>query len=888
MKHLIRKSLSLKISLLGSILFLLFFAGCSTQKNTFLNRNYHSITTLYNGYFNARESYRDGLRRLSNMHEDNYENVLSIFKYGSEQQMGSISSNMDIAYQKASTAIRRHSMNIRGVEYNRWIDDSYYLIARSHYFRRDFNLAILTFEYIIRQYDSPLVYKSKIWVAKSYIQTGQFNNALQALERATRNKEEGLLDNDALLLYHMVYADYFLQQQNYLEASPHLERASKLSRNRNQRTRLTYILAQTYQMERNYASAQQTYARVLRMNPDFEMAFKARINMAMAFDTESGDERFILSELEGMLRDSKNREFRDQIYYALAQFSMRQRNTEKAIEYYNLALENHRGNNSQKGLSFLRLGEIYFDKKEYRQAARLYDSTMVYLSREYPEHEDAGRRSILLRELAGHLRVIEREDSLQNLAGLSAAERNAVLDKIIEDIQEQERLEREMEQERARMRQDMARQGRGRTQMDGMSEGGWYFYNPSAMSFGRNEFYAKWGERDLEDLWRISNKRTMAFGDMGDFDMEGDERATGGRLSRASLMENIPTTPEKMKESNTRLARAYYNKGVLFKDRLVDTESSINSFETLLTRFPDNDHKLHSAYFLYTLYNGSGNTNRAQIYRNMIIQDFPETDFAKILSDPNYAENLRARQDRVKQIYRQAYEAFLDGNYEASRSYAQKADTLEQTIEQAAQFSYLKALIVGKTSDTQDFVASLTYIKDNFEGTNVHEPAANLLAYLGSTGMITEPDASDSFDRRRTGDPETDEKLDFMETSPFIYRPGSVHFYVLVVNTRDIQVRQLRADINEFNRSNFSENNLNLSTLFFDDRRQLVTITNFSDADKAKAYGDMLTDAMSKNEHDSAHYKGFIISVDNYPVFYQERKLEEYLQFYNMAYTFDD
>jgi len=887
LKHLIRKPFRLKISLLGSLLLVLFFAGCSTQKNTFLNRNYHSITTLYNGYFNARESYRDGLRRLSSLHEDNYENVLSIFKYGSEQQMGSISSNMDIAYQKASTAIRRHSMNIRGVEYNRWIDDSYYLIARSHYFRRDFNLAILTFEYIIRQYDSPLKYKSKIWVAKSYIQTGQYNNALLALERATRNKEEGLLDNEALLLYHMVYADYFLQQQNHLDASSHLERAAKLSRNRNQRTRLTYILAQTYHMERNYAAAQQTYARVLRLNPGFEMAFQARINMAMAFDTESGDAKLILSELEGMLRDSKNREFRDQIYYALAQFSMRQRNTGKAIEYYNLALENHRGNNSQKGLSFLRLGEIYFDKKEYRQAARLYDSTMVYLSREYPDHQSAGKRNVLLRELAGYMRVIEREDSLQRLAGLSASDRNVILDQIIEDIQEQERMERELEQERARMRQDMARHGRSRGQMDGTGEGGWYFYNPSAMSFGRNEFFAKWGERELEDLWRISNKRTMAFGEMDDFDMEGDEIPAGGRITRASLMENIPTTPEKMQASNARLARAYYNQGIIFKDRLIDTESAINSFETLLSRFPESEHKLYSAYFLYTIYNAAANTNRALVYKNMIIKDFPDTDFAKILSDPNYAENVRIRQDRVKHIYKQAYQAYLNGNYEVASDYVHQADTLERSLEQAAQFSYLKALIVGKTSDTFDFVESLTYVKENFEGTNVHEPASNLLAYLGSSGMVTETDAPESRERRRTGDPVNDEKVDFMEKSPFVYRPESVHFYVLVVNTRNLQIRQLRADINEFNRDSYSENDLNLSTLFFDERRQLVTITNFPDADKAMAYGDLLNETLTKKEHDPAHYNGFIISVDNYPVFYQERKLEEYLQFYKIAYTID-
>jgi tetratricopeptide (TPR) repeat protein len=887
LKHFIKKLLHPKILLSGSIFLILFFAGCSTQKNSFLNRNYHSITTKYNGFFNARESYRVGLKRLSEMHEDNYETVLSIFRYGSEQQMGSVSSNMDIAYQKASTAIRKHSMNIRGVEYNRWVDDSYFLIARSHYFRRDFNLAVLTFEYIIRQFESPLKYKSMIWVAKTYIQAEQYNNALQALERVSRNLEEGLLDDEAILLYNIVYADYYLQQEDFSQASQYLEEAIKLSGDRNQRTRLTFILAQTYHKERNYSAAQQAYASVLKLNPDFQMAFQARINMAMAFDTESGDARFILSELEGMLKDNRNREFRDQIYYALAQFSMRQNNADKAIEYYNLALENYRGNNSQKGVTFLRLGEIYFDRKEYQHSASMYDSTMVYLSREYPDYETAGRRNLVLKELATYLNTIEREDSLQRLASLGTTERNAILDQIIEDIQEEERLEREREQERALMRQQMARDGRSRTQPGGSGEGGWYFYNPSAISFGRNEFYAKWGERELEDLWRISNKRILAFGDTGDFGMDDDEMQEGGRVTRASLMENIPTTPEKMQASNARLARAYYNTGIVFKEKLNDITAAIQNFETLITRFPESDHKLYSAYFLYTMYDNSGNTIRAQTFKNLIIDEFPETDFAKILSDPDYVENVRARQAKVKQIYSNAYDAYQQARFNEALSFIQEAEKLEQSINQAGQFSFLKALIIGKTKEPEEFVESLIYVKENFEGTPVHEPAENLLAYLGSSGVVTDPESPRRGDRRRVEDP-SGEFTEIMESTPFLFRPESVHFYVMVVNTRSARIRELRADINEFNRDMFSDNNLNISTLFFDERRQLVTITNFPDAEKAKDYGEQLTDELIKREHDNEHYQGFIISVDNYPIFYQERKLDEYLEFYNIAYSSEE
>ncbi len=871
------------------VYFLILFIGwsCSTQKNTFVNRNYHSITTKYNGYFNARESYRDGLARLDQMHEDNYEDVLSIFRYGSEQQAASVAGNMDIAYQKASTAIRRHSMNIRGVEYNRWIDDSYFLIARSHFFKGDHNLAVLTFQYVIRQFDSPLKYKSKIWVAKSHIRTGQYNNAQQILARVTRNIEEGLLEEDAIYLYNKVYADYHLQQRNFAQAVPYLERSIQLAPRRKERARLTFILAQSYHQERNYPMAQQTYGRVLKLNPDFQMAFQARINMAMAFDTRSGDSNFILSELKGMLRDSKNRDFRDQIYYALAQFSMRQGNEEKAVEYYNLSLENYRGNDSQKGITFLRLGEINLNNKEYIEASAMYDSTMVYLSREYPEYEAAGKKNVLLRELSMNLRRIEREDSLQRLAAMSTAERNEILDVIIEEIAEQERLERQMEQERAQMRQQMARSGRGQT--PGGGEGGWYFYNPSAMSFGRNEFYAKWGERDLEDLWRITNKRTMAFGDMGDFDMEdGDGTDPSGRVTRASLMQNVPTTPEKMAESNARLAQAYYNVGMIFKDRLVDHANAVRNFETLVSRFPESDNKLITAYFLYTLYTEAGNTSRASFYKNMIINDYPDTDFAMILSDPDYREKITARENTVKELYARAYDAYINGNFPLAMELVEQSrmDTLEVSREQAARFSFLKALVLARSAEKDMLMEQLHYVTETYVDTEVHEPATNLLAFLGGGAGVADEanEASPRGDRRAERGAVSRDVVD-PQDAVFSFNPDAVHFYVLLVNTRNLQIRQLRNEITNYNREEYAENNLNMSTLFFDQNRQLITITNFPSAREALVYGNQVKASLVQKEYDADAFNGFAISVENYPLFYQDRKLDEYLDFFDRAYS---
>ncbi len=869
------------------LLFLTFLIinSCSTQKNTFVNRTFHSTTTKYNGYFNARESYRDGLKRLDELHEDNYEDVLSIFRYGSTQQLSTVAGNMETAYQKSSTAIRRHSMNIKGIEYNKWIDDSYYLIARSHYFKQDFNLAILTFQYIIRQFQTPIAYKSKVWIAKSYIKAEQYGNALKILELIKQDIEAGLLDNETLLLYNMVYAHYYLQQRNFAGAIPYLEKTTQFATKRKAKTRLTFILAQAQHEEENYAQAQQSYARVLKLNPDFQMAFQARINMAMAFDTKTGDSNFILGELNKMLRDNKNKEFRDQIYYALAQFYMRQNMEAKAIENYNLALENYKDNRSQKGVTFLRLAEISFNKKNYVEAAQLYDSTMTYLSQEYPSYTDAGQKSQLLNELSTNLIRIEHQDSLQRLASMNPDQRNAILDAIIAQIEEEDRLEKEREQERALMRQQMARAGRNQSQAG--SDEGWYFYNQSAKSFGQNEFYAKWGERELADLWRISNKRVMAFNVNGEILEDSISNQSGGKVTRASLMETIPTTPEKLENSYKQIASAYYNVALIFKDRLKDNQAAIEYFEALINRFPDNENKLLSAYFLHNIFDQTSNSTRANIYKNMIIREFPETDFAKILSDPSYRYNMIERQNRVQNLYSQAYNAYSAGNYTIVTSFYAQAlqDSLEISKEDQAKFNFLHALVLAKTNQMDSLVKKLTFLTENFTETQVHVPATNLLAYLDDRDLISRADdISKNNSEAGSGDNIPLNELS-NESSIFSFNPDAVHFYVFVVNTREVQIRQIRGDLNSYNNANYIDNKLNMSTLFFDSNKQLITVTNFANATDALKYGQQIKTELLAKDYSETTFDGFAISVENYPVFYQERKLDEYIEFFNYSYS---
>ncbi len=857
-------------------LFTILLFSCSTEKNRFINRAYHSINTKYNGYFNAREIYNNSLKTLSDAHLDNYEEVLSIFQYGNSQNRSTLSSNMETIYEKCSRVIRKHSMDINGVEYNRYIDNAYFLIARSHFFKDDFNLAIIMFEYVIRQYDTQLKYESMIWIAKARHQLEQYDRAAEMLELVEQRYEQGLLENNAKQLYYLVRADHNIRTEKYGIAAEYLNNGIRLTKNREYRTRLTFILGQVYYRAENFYDAQRSFARVLRMNPDFDMAFRARINMAMSYDPRMENVKEVREGLYRMLNVDRNRDYRDEIYYALGMLELRQGNESSAIDYFLESTRVSERNDFQKGLSFLRLGELHYEMPEYYKASVYYDSVVTFMSRDYDDFERIQKRQKLLFELASYIRIIEREDSLQRLAGMSSSERNKIIDGIISELREQERLEREKERERQRQMQQMRGRDAGRAgQRDG--NGGWYFYNTTAMNFGKTEFYAKWGDRPLEDLWRISNKQMMSFGfdpDDPDAPLMDDEPVD--KLSRDTYLANIPSSEEDIKNSNNRIANAYYNKGVIFKTRLNDKENAVGSFNTLIERFPEFEQKIYAYYYLYTINMSSGNASMADVYKNRIISEFPDSDFAKILKDPDYAKNIIERRSRAERVYQQTYNAFYAGNYQQVINYSSQIDTLEMDKPIKARFLYLNAMAQGKMDETLEMKQQLAYIVEHYDGTGVHDRALTLLNILNERAMIA-------------GTTETDEKevdeeeIDHFE-SIYTYNPDDIHFFAIVIESNYIQLRDIRNKLNSYNRDEFPDENLSLSNINLNVRQQLITVTNFKGKEKALDYYGSLFENEVLVDFDIMHYEAFVISVENYPTFYQHKDLSEYLDFYRHYY----
>ncbi len=848
--------------------------GCSTQKNSFVNRTWHNVNAKYNGYWNARESYNDGVKRLDGLHSDNYEEILSIFRYGTEQDAASVRSNMEVTYEKASLVIRRHSMDIRGVEYNKWIDESYFLIARSHFFKRDYTLAILTFEYIIRRYDTKRRFDSKVWIAKSYHEQERLEQARRTLEDIESDYEEGLLTRETTALFRKTYADHFKRQEQYARAAAQLEKGIPYMDRRSDKVRYTFIQAQLYHHSEDYARAQQAYARVLEMRPDYQMAFQTRIGMAMAYDPAVGGGTGIRNELMSMLSDDRNRVFRDQIYYALAQLSMREGNKAEGIRLFTKSYEASIDNNLQKALAFLRLGEIYFDEPDYLQAGNYYDSTITYISSGYEYYNEIRLRQTVLTRLTQQIRIIEHEDSLQRLAGMSDAEQRAVADKIIQQLREEEQRRQQEERERQAAMRDAARMARDTRRM-GDQESGWYFYNSTTMANGEMEFFSKFGDRPLEDLWRISNKQMMADGFGTDYfdDVAEDELEEElDQYDVETYLRNIPNTEEQLEVSNNRKSQAYFNKGMLFKDQLRDMENAIASFHGLVDNFPDSPLTLNGFYYLYYMYRDKGDYAMAETLKNRLLADYPDSEYAMIIGDPDYANRVRQQQNRVAQLYNESYHAFFAGHYDVISRNIRALDTLNATRQEKAQFAYLHALAIGKSDDPWLFRNELQQVVDQFDDTPVYEPATILLASLEMP--------ADLDDLAGTSGRTPREDID----SPFSFAPDDVHFFVMVMQTRYINPNETGNKLNTFHEQEFSEQELSVSNIHFEEGKQLITVTNFTNKELAMAYFQSLMSSETLTGDELRRLEAFVISVENYPMFYQDKQMDEYRRFFDHYY----
>lgn len=862
---------NIKNILLALSLSFLFLSSCSTQKNKWANRKYHGITAKYNILFNGEEAYKTGMRELAKKSNENYTTILPVFPRYSKNDATSIAPHMDRLIEKAGKAVKKHSMFIKGKEHNKYIPYSYLMMGKAFYHKQDYETAQRTFNFIINNYkEYPITSEANIWMARTTSEMGEMTRS-DLLFDELKYKFDGAKNKKTLLLYNMAYADFMIKTEDYQTAITTIQDALRLKPKKKEKTRLLFILGQLYQETGSMEAAFDNFKKVIKLNPPYEMAFNARINMAKCVSLGSGDKEYVNRELGKMIADKKNEEYLDIIYYTLAEIALMDPDEELAVENLTLSVEKSVSNDYQKSVSALKLADIHYKNLEYKKAQQYYDTTMAFLPEDFPNFEEIKVKNEILTNLVKNLLVIETQDSLQRIAKMPESQRNQFIDKLIAEYIEQERIRQEEE----RQRQIAIAQANMNRPMDFGSSGAWYFYNPQSVAYGKNEFSQKWGNRKLEDNWRLSNKRAfdVDFGEDDDeiyYDEDGEElaqRPTDPK-NRETYLVDLPLTEEKMQRSTEMIIKAYYNVGFIYRDGLKDIQKFNETFEIFVERFPDHQLALQAAYTLYMNYTEDGNVAKANHYKNFVLNKAPDSDYAELIRDPNFYKKIEERAKEGEKFYSNLYEDFQNGDYQnVINNVKAVEDKYRRNKDLQARIDYLESLSNEFVYGRDSLVSKLENFIEKHDKHLLKERAQVLLNSVKTGADIASQDAAGA-------------------VNEFTADESAFYFYILVADIRVVDFYETKILLSDFNRKYYRSLDLKVDNMYLDNTTQMITVSRFNGKQKAMEYYNFIKDHKEvMDKVDTKQIKQYVLTDASY-VIYQKQKdrRQEYDGFFKQNY----
>ncbi|MDP2723878.1 MAG: tetratricopeptide repeat protein [Bacteroidales bacterium] len=868
----------------GAVLLLL-GSACSTRKNTFTRRAYHSLTTHYNVYWNGMMSVEEGATDLANSVKENYDHVLRVYNYGTKQDALALNQKMDRAIKKASIGIQRHSMYFGGKELNKWVKESYFMMGQAHFYKQDYTSARRVFDYVAKEYTkSPIQYEALLWLAKTYVQTERYEKAEATLNLLQSKSEESNFPLSVKKAIPLVYADYNIASGNYDQAYTYLQRGLELNNNKQLVTRIDFILGQVSQSDKSYAKATEYFEKVVKRNPPFEMAFRAKMNLAQCYDEGSGDSKYINKVLAKMAKESKNKEYLDQIYYAMAQVAEKDGQDTLVTYYLRKSVSSSVNNNMQKSTSALKLADLYFTKSQYMDAQAYYDTAVSSLPKEFPDYDQIKAKAEVLTGIVAQIQVIHHQDSLQYLAALDTTKLYAIVDKLIaEYVKEEQRLA----DEKADLEINETNQifaNVNNKQNPNLNSGKWYFYNSAALGYGRTEFQKKWGMRKLVDNWRLTDKKAEIQMSETEVDTENvvDLNDTTKAVVKANsprtrnyYLADIPRTSEELAISDSLMVEAYHSLGFLYLEELRDTTSALTTYVEFQTKYPDSKYRLETWYALYSIYMSKGNTEEADFYKGLILGSYPESLYAKVINDPDYFIKLSQQKNEAAALYEKTYAAYTSEQYLRTITYADKGIELYPgDTSLVPKFLYLRAMSQGVVDVPDSLYASLYYIAGKY-------PKSAVGPLVRSVMNTLEQEYGMGYGTKTVSIGDTN----VVTLVPYKYDRNATHLMMMVVLSPDVNLNALKIRISDFDKKYFDLKKLKVKSLMLDKDRSLVTVGNFDSEAEATNYlmalknDTYVTSGVSNND-----FKVFSISLDNYPLFYKDKNLDGYELFWKENY----
>ena len=903
--------------------------GCSTKKNTVGTRRWHAFNARYNTYFNGSQAFIEGNLEKEKGHQDNFTEMLPLYPVGKRESREIGKGQYDRAIEKCEKTIRRHSIKVKPEwnkdrrktakdrewlgrrEYNPFLWRAWLLLGKAQFQEGAFEEAAATFTYMTRLYHTQPMQKglARAWLAKCYTELGWMYDA----EDVIRNMSRDSMDFRAVKDWDYTYANYYIAQRDYEKAVPYLRKVIRHEKRRVQRAREWYLMGQIEAQLGHREKAYEAYQHVIRNHPPYQMEFNARIAQTEVMPQGSKQK---ISKLRRMARNDNNKEYLDQVYYAIGNVYLTERDTMQAIAAYEKGNQLSVRHGIEKGVLLLTLGNLYWDKERYNDAQRCYGEAIGLLDKERPDYETLAQRSKVLDELVPYTDAIHLQDSLLLLSVIPEADRMKAINRVIEALKQKEKEERdallaeEAEQRQAeqsdfgeRQSQPLPPTPKGLQQGNGQ----WYFYNPVAVSQGKTTFQRLWGKRENKDNWQRSNQTVVELEEpeqhiepadsleyLGILDYQDqpiqpnqpDQPETSAQPAEldphepAYYLAQIPFTEEQKAAAHEILKDALFHAGIIFKDKLDNLPLSEKYLARLTQDYPDFPQLDEVWYHLFLLYSRQGKTLQATNCLSRLQTDFPNSEWTILLSDPYFKENARFGEHIEDSLYTATYEAFKTDRAEIVKHNVKLSEERFPLGANRAKFIFIDGMTRLNEGDGDGCLERMKQVVEQYPESEVSELAGMIIKGVQEGRRLYggKFDIGEIWTRRDITMLADSTKADTLSASRF-----ERFVFILAYEPDSVNENQLLFEMARYNFTNFLVRSFDI-TIDEDEGVHRMHISGFLSYDEAMQYARQLY-ADKQMAEKLKDCRSLIISETNLALLGTRFSYDDYQQFYEDTFV---
>ncbi|TCK67776.1 protein involved in gliding motility SprE [Winogradskyella wandonensis] len=853
------------------LLVVLITQSCSRKKDNFINRAWHSVGTEYNILYNGEIALQQGLETVNNAYTENFWELLPIERFEAntdEVRLGNKAENSDFerAEEKATKAIQKHSMTINGKEKNPQIDEAYLLLGKARYYDQRFVPAMAAFNNILNKYpSSDKINQVKVWREKTNLRLGNPELSIKNLKRHLKQEE---VEGQDLADISAVLADAYLDIKQKDTALKYLDTAAVASKINAQKARYHFIRGQLYNEFGKKDSANMAFDQIIEMHRKIPRAFYINAHLAKSnnFDAETGNKLEFLEYLTELEENRENRPFLDKIYHRIARYHQSQSRDSLSEVYYNKSIASNKTLNNDKVLfarNYLTLGDMYFDRTEYKTAGAYYDSTLTNMVEKTKPYRVVAKKRKNLDDVIYYEGIARANDSIIDLVKLPKEEQVTFFNDYIKELKVQDSLAKEFEKKRA----DKAASRSGSSKGSGFagltgpggrtvpglpgsnsgSNSDFYFYNPTTSAYGKEEFFKLWGERKPQDNWRLSAGRKGASSE-GKGGETAEEIVTQLELYDPEYyIKKLPSDKVILDSIATERNFAYYQLGLIYKEKFQEYILAKDKLENLLKNNPEERLIIPSKYNLVKIYELLGQTDEYEIAKNNLIAEHPDSRYAEILRNPN--SQLAKDQNNPETVYENLYRKF------EAQAYAQVISEAEENIKRfegdgyVPKFEILKASAIGR-----------------LKGFDAYEEAVNYVA-------LTYPNSEEG---KRAQDILKD-ALPLMKSKEFLPEDEGNSFYVIYQfdSAQKEEIKTFKDKLSKI-MERLPYKDISLSEDVYNENTTFVVVHGLTYLTSAMGFGPTLDDYTLDNEKPIT--KPYITaSSANYAIIQRHKSLNEYI-----------